>query len=150
MIWGAYSSSGKLKLQFDSAWQKAADYVKMLNDLSQVQEGHRLCGEEWIFQQDNAVIHDASITKKYLLEQKIRLLDYPACTPDPNPIENLRGLIVAKVYDRSWQYSAFSELKITILDAWEKIPLFQLQKLVDSMPSQIFVIIKANGRYTKY
>ena len=46
----------------------------MLNDLSRAQEGRRLCGEEWIFQQDNAAIHNASITKKYLLEQKIRLV----------------------------------------------------------------------------
>ena len=41
----------------------------------------------------------AALTKKYLLEQKIRLLDHPACSPDLNPIENLWELIVAKVYE---------------------------------------------------
>ena len=71
----------------------------MLNDLSLTQEGHPLCREEWIFQQDNVAIHNASIAKKYLLEQKIRLLDDPACSPDLNPRENLWGLIVAKVYE---------------------------------------------------
>ena len=45
----------------------------MLNDLSLVQEGHCLCGEEWIFQQDNVAIHNASITKKYLLEQNFEI-----------------------------------------------------------------------------
>ena len=85
----AFSFSGKLKLQFVSGWQKAADYVKMLNDLSLTQEGHCLCGEEWIFQKDNAVIYNASITKKYLLEQKIKLLDHSASSPEVNPIENL-------------------------------------------------------------
>ena len=89
MIWGrGISFSGKLKLQFVSGQQKAADYVKMPNDLSLSQEGRRLCGEEWIFQQDNADIHNASITKKYWFEQKIRLLDHPAGSPDPIPIEN--------------------------------------------------------------
>ena len=55
----------------------------MLNDLSLTQEGRHLCGEEWIFRQDNAAIHKASITKKYLLEQtkKKRLLDHPVCSP---------------------------------------------------------------------
>ena len=72
--------------------------MKMLNDLSLAQEGCHLCGEEWIFQQDNAAIHNAPIVKKYLLEQKIKLLDHPVCSPDLNPIENLLGLIVAKVY----------------------------------------------------
>ena len=46
---GAFSSSGKNKLQFVSGWQKAADYVKVLNDVSLAQEGCRLCGEEYIF-----------------------------------------------------------------------------------------------------
>ena len=87
----------------------------MLNDLSLAQEGHHLCGEEWIFQPDGAAIYNASITKKYLLEQKIRLLDYPACSPDLNPIENLWGLIVATIYEGGQHYSAISALKNAIL-----------------------------------
>ena len=70
------------------------------------------------FQQDNAAIHNASITKKYLLEQKITLHDHLAWYPDLNPVDNLSGLIVAKVYEGGRQYSAISELK----NAWEKIP----------------------------
>ena len=111
----------------------------MLNDLSLAQEGRRLCGEEWIFQQDNAAIHNVSITKKYFLEQKLKLLDHPACSPDLNPIENLWGLIFAKVYEGGRQYSATSEIKNAIFDAWQKI------HSVDCMPNQIFEIIKANG-----
>ena len=60
------------------------------------------------------------------------------------------GLIAAKVYEGGQQYSAISELKNAILDGWEKIPSVQLQKLVDSVPSQIFEAIKANVRSTKY
>ena len=105
----------------------------MLNDLSLAQEGYRLWGEELIFYQDNATIHNTSITKKYLLKQKIILLDYPACSPDLNPNENLWGLIVAKHNEDDWQYSAISELKNAILDTWGKIPLVQLQKLVDEI-----------------
>ena len=45
------------------------------------------------------------------------------------------GIAVAKVYEGSRQYSAISELKNAILDAWEKISAVQLKKLVDSMPS---------------
>ena len=91
----------------------------MLNDLSLASEGRRLCGEGWIFQQNNAAIHNGSITKKYLLEQKIRLLDHPPCSPDLNRIGNLWGLIVAKVYEGGRQYTVISELKNEILDAWK-------------------------------
>ena len=85
------------------------------------------------------------MTKKYLFEQKIRFLDHPACSPYLNPIENLMGLIIAKAYESGQPHSAISELKNAILDAWEKIPSVQLQKIVDSMPSRIFEVIKANG-----
>ena len=44
----------------------------------------------------------------------------------------------------------FLNTKKAIFDAWEKIPSVQLQKLVDSMPSRIFEVIKANDRSTKY
>ena len=91
LLWsggGGFSSSGKLKLQFVSGRQKAAGYVKILNDLSLAQEERRLCVEEWIFQQDNAAIHNASITKNYLLEQKIRLLDHLEGFPDLYHTEN--------------------------------------------------------------
>ena len=113
----------------------SADYVKMLNDLSLAQERRRLCGEEWIFQQDNVRIHNATITKKYLFEQKIRFLYYPACSLDLNPIEYLWGLIVAKVYEGGRQCTTISKLKNAILDAWQKIPTVQLQKLVDALPN---------------
>ena len=92
----------------------------MINDLSLAQEERLLCGEEWIFKQDNAAIHNSSITKKYLLEQEIKFLDHPACSPDLNPTENLWGLIAAKVYEEGRQYSAISELENTSLDASEK------------------------------
>ena len=42
----------------------------MVNGFSLTQEGRRLCGEGWIFRQDNPAIHNSSVTKKYLLEQK--------------------------------------------------------------------------------
>ena len=69
---------------------------------------------------------------------KKKFLDHPTCSPDLNPIENLWGLTVAKVYEGVYE------------DTWEKIPLIQLQKLVDSMPNRIFEVIKANSGSTKY
>ena len=146
---GDFSSSRKLKLQFVSGQQKAADYVKMQKDLFLAQEEHRLCEEELIVQQDNAASHNASITKKYLLEQKIKLPGNPACSPDLNPIEKLSWLIVAKVYEGDQQNSAISELKNNVRRMW-KILSVQLEKLDDCVPSRIFEVIKANSGSQKY
>ena len=119
--------------------------MKMLNDLSLAQGGRRLCGEGLFFQQDNTAIHNASITKKYLLEQKIRFLDRPACSPDLSPKENLWGLIFAKVHKEGRKYTPISALKNAILDASS----VQFAKRVDKMSSRIFEVIKANGESTK-
>ena len=122
----------------------------MLNDLSLAPEVCCLCREEWIFQQDNAAIHNASITKNYLLEQKKkRLFDYPVCSPGLDPIENLWGLIVAKDCEGGRQYSAISELNSAILDAVENT-FGSTSEIIDSMPSRIFEVMKPNGGSTKY
>ena len=85
------------------------------------------------------------------MNKKLRLLDHPACYPNLNPIEKFVGIdCCQKNYEGGLQYSAISELKNAILDTWGKIPLVQLQKLVDSMPSQIFEVIKANSGSIKY
>ena len=101
--------------------------MKMLNDLFLAQERRCLCGEGWIFQQDNAAVYIASITKKYLLKQKIRPLDHQVYPPDVNPIENLCGLIDVKIYEGERQNTAISELENAILDTWEKYLQFNFK-----------------------
>ena len=105
MIWCG-PSSGKLKLQFVSGWQKAADYAHKKGVINVEKNGF--------------------FSKIMLL-----LLDHPSCSPNLSPKESLLGLIVAKVYEGGRQYSAISELKNAILDTWEKITSVQLQKLAE-------------------
>ncbi|RXN06888.1 Transposable element Tc3 transposase [Labeo rohita] len=87
MIWGAFSFSGKMELQVVQGRQTATGYVDMLQWASFLTEGPRLCGNDWVFQQDNAAVHNAHLTK----ENNVPLLDHPACSPDLNPIENVWG-----------------------------------------------------------
>ncbi|KAF9106236.1 Galactose-3-O-sulfotransferase 3 [Mortierella sp. AM989] len=49
----------------------------------------------FIFQQDNAKVHIATLAMQYLLESKIRILEWPANFHDLNPIENLWAYLKA-------------------------------------------------------
>jgi transposase len=45
--------------------------------------------DKFVFQQDNARVHTAGLVNTFIKKSKIRLLKWPANSPDINPIENL-------------------------------------------------------------
>uniref|UniRef100_A0A3B3YE53 Tc1-like transposase DDE domain-containing protein n=1 Tax=Poecilia mexicana TaxID=48701 RepID=A0A3B3YE53_9TELE len=104
MIWGAFSFNGTMELQVVQGRQTAAGYVEMLQRASLMTEGPRLCGNDWVFQQDNAAVHNARLTKEFFQENNITLLDHPACSPDLYPIENIWGWMAREVYKNRHQF----------------------------------------------
>ncbi len=75
-------------------------------------------------------------------------VDWPANSPDLNPIENLWGIIKRKM--RSKRPKNADELKATVKETWASIPHQQCHKLITSMPRRIEAVIKAKGAPTKY
>ncbi len=53
-----------------------------------------------IFQQDLAPAHTAKSTKRWLNDHDVSVLDWPANSPDLNPIENLRGIVKRKMRNK--------------------------------------------------
>ncbi|CAJ1077705.1 unnamed protein product [Xyrichtys novacula] len=150
MIWGAFSCNGTVELQVVQGRQTAAGYVEMLQQASLTTEGPRLCGNDWVFQQDNATIHNVRLTKNFLQENSITLLDHPACSPDLNPIENIRGWMVREIYKNGHQFQVVDALREAIFTFWSNIPTSLLETLASSMAKQILEVINNNGRAPHY
>lgn len=52
-------------------------------------KGHRLCGNDWILQQDNAEIHNTHKTKNFAIANNVIILDHPLYSSDLNSTENI-------------------------------------------------------------
>ncbi len=66
---------------------------------------------DFIFQQDLAPAHTAKSTKSWLNDHGVGVLDWPANSPDLNPIENLWGIVKRKMRNKRPQNA--DELKAT-------------------------------------
>jgi hypothetical protein len=77
-------------------------------------------------------------------------MDWPALSPDLNPIENLWGILAREVYADGKQYNSKEELKHAIRREWQKISPHVLKNLVESMTKRIYQLISLQGRKTKY
>jgi hypothetical protein len=112
-----------MELQVVQGRQTAAGYVDMLQRSSFTTEGPRLCGDGWLFQQDNAAIHTTRLTKTFFQENGIPLLPHPACSPDLNPIENVWGWMARNVYINGKQFATVNDLRDAIFTTWSNLPL---------------------------
>ncbi len=148
MIWAAMSSAGVGPLCFLKSTVKAAIYQKILEHFM-LPSADKLYGDaDLIFQQDLAPAHTAKGTKSWFNDHGVTVLDWPANSPDLNPIENLWGIVKRKMRDT--RPNNADELKATVKETCASKPPQQCHKLITSMPRRIEAVIKAKGAPTKY
>lgn len=149
MVWGAISSQGVLELQFPSTKMNSNEYISVLNGslLNFLRQNRK---KKFVFQQDNARIHVSRETKAWMASMKIEVLDWPACSPDLNPMENVWAILVRRVYENNRQFETIAELKQKILHEWDNLQMGVIENLYSSMNNRIFEVIQRNGGKTHY
>ena len=101
-----------------------------------------------IFMQDNAPCHKAKKVTNYLQEEEIRVMDWPAQSPDLNPIENVWKIIGERAQTRNPQNQ--NHLWDLLKEEWEKISSSFCKKLIQSCSRRCSEVIKNKGMFTKY
>ncbi|KAG6583105.1 Transposase [Phytophthora cinnamomi] len=110
----------------------------------------RVYGRECVFQHDNASIHTSGATKEFLKEENVDVMDWPAQSPDLNPIENMWGVLTRAVYAHGRQFQTREDLIETIKASWAAIGQDLITKLVESKPKRCIATLELHGAKTKY
>ncbi len=117
----------------------AERYIQVLEQHMLPSRRRLFQGRPCIFQHDNARPHTASITTSWL-RRRIRVLKWPACSPDLSPIENIWRIIKRKMRQR--RPKTVEQLEACIRQEWDNIPIPKLEQLVSSVPRRLQAVIK--------
>jgi len=151
MVWGCMGWNGPGILCEVEGKMNAKQYVSILEDGLLESIGKLGITEaELIFQQDNDPKHTSKLAQKWFEDQDIHVLDWPAQSPDLNPIEHLWTTLKRKILDYEVPAKGVWELWEWASAEWENITAEDCQKLIESMSRRLQAVIKAKGGNTNY
>ncbi|KAG0847630.1 hypothetical protein G6F17_012358 [Rhizopus arrhizus] len=104
-----------------------------------------------IFQHDNDPKHTSKLVKEYLEQQSHNILEWPAQSPDLNPIENMWSLLKRRLNDYETAPKGMNELYERVTKVWyDLMKPEECQKVIETMPKRIKQCIKNKERWTDY
>jgi transposase len=150
MLWGCMTSQGLGRKIFVKGMINSLKYQEILSEglLFTLEDIHS--HGEWIFQQDLASPHSSKSTHKWFLDNDINTLEWPANSPDLNPIENVWNRIKFMIRKTKPLPRTKQELQDLISKLWEDFSPNFCENLIKTMPKRCREVIKSKGYPTKY
>ena len=148
-LWG-YISKEKCELfKIDNKFKSPA-YLKLLQtsfvpEIQQVKT-------DYIFMQDNASIHKTENVMDFLKAEHIETFDWPARSPDLNPIENI-WVEMQKLLNKHFlkkRVTNANQLFTLCKHCFHQVCLKNVATLYESMPRRLVQVIANNGERTRY
>lgn len=148
MVWGCIGYKGVGRLAVIEGNMDSITYTRVLS--THLHESVDLLdlNADFTFQQDNAPCHKSKYTMEFFRENGINLLNWPAQSPDLNPIEHVWAYIGQKLEKRV--IKTRSELVAVLVDIWNSIPASYVKKLYESIPKRLEAVIRAEGGHIPY
>ena len=145
-VWGGISMLGTTTFAIKIGKVNSEIYQRILDE--NLESMYALYGHDFSLQQDNARPHVSRSTKEYFAKRGMNVLNWPANSPDLNPIENIWGIMKARL-DKTRKKS-ITEWTDQLNKLWENLDHDLLRSLVESMPRRLKMVIQSNGEIIKY
>ena len=143
-IWGCFSSAGFGCMEGFEGTMNSNHYVMNTLPNYLIPSIHLLHPEgRYIFQQDNASPHTARITREWLQENNVEVLEWPPYSPDLNPMENVWGYMKKKLYhDMPTTPQGAIECMRRM---WLQLTPMYAQRLINSLQSRCRLVVRNKG-----
>lgn len=102
-----------------------------------------------VFMHDNAPPHKAHVTTHFLDNHDVNVMQWPACSPDINPIEHVWSCLKRKLRQRETCRNS-DHLFETLCELWAELTPDFIRSLTHSMRRRLNMVMEANGGHTKY
>jgi transposase len=151
MMWGCMTAQGVGFACRIEGRMDAELYCSILQDeLLQTVEYYGLNRDQLIFQQDNDPKHTSRLASKWFEDNGVEVLEWPAQSPDLNPIEHLWEHLKRQLNKYETEPSGIFELWERVEAEWNQIPVQVCLDLIESIPRRVAAVLAARGGYTKY
>ncbi|CDQ57597.1 unnamed protein product [Oncorhynchus mykiss] len=150
MVWGGISLGGHTALHVLARGSLTAIRYRdeILRPLVRPYAG--AVGPGFLLMQDNARPPVAGVCQQFLQEEGIDAMDWPAHSPDLNPIEHIWDIMSRSIHQRHVAPQTVQELADALVQVWEEIPGETIHHLIRSMPRRCREVIQARGGHTHY
>jgi transposase len=146
-VWGCFGSKGFGYIYVFRENLTGSLFSTILDECL-LESAKRAVPKQWILQQDNDPKHTSLVARRWLDEHNIKRLDWPANSPDLNPIENVWALLKDRVANR--RPGNLDELEQTIKQEWNALTRDYAFSLISSMPSRLKQVIERDGDAVDY
>uniref|UniRef100_A0A3Q3FZ92 Transposase Tc1-like domain-containing protein n=1 Tax=Labrus bergylta TaxID=56723 RepID=A0A3Q3FZ92_9LABR len=150
IVWGGISLGGRTALHVLTRGSLTAIRYRdeILRPLVRPYAG--AVGPGFLLMQDNARPHVAGVCQQFLQDEGIDAMDWPAYSPDLNPIEHIWDVMSRSIHQRHVAPQTVQELADALVQVWEESPQETIHHLIRSMPRRCREVIQARGGHTHY